>query len=207
MTAFEDLRRLTLDAGSASALFSPDRRYRYLLMRRVVPDELFTVRQAERAVLFVMLNPSTADESSDDPTIRRCIAFAKGWGYTHLLVANLFAWRATDARELANVEDPVGVDNDRVLEALAHDPDRLTIAMTVAAWGVHERLRGLVQARADHVVQVLRPLAPRCFALAGSLQPTKGYGRQPKHPLARGRERIPDDAPLFQLEALYEGAS
>ena len=75
-----------------AARFSPDRRYRYLLTRRLGPGEA--------AVNFVMLNPSTADEERDDPTIRRCIGFARKWGFNLLLVTNLSPLRATDARDL-----------------------------------------------------------------------------------------------------------
>jgi len=58
-----------------------------------------------------MLNPSTADENEDDPTIRRCIGFAKQWGYGGICVANLYAYRATDKTALSKVTDPVGQDN------------------------------------------------------------------------------------------------
>jgi hypothetical protein len=66
-------------------------------------------------VLFVMLNPSTADETTDDPTIRRCATFATGWGYGHLEVCNLFAYRAIDPRQLRRVGDPVGPLNDSMI--------------------------------------------------------------------------------------------
>jgi hypothetical protein len=85
---------------------------------------------AAPVALFVMLNPSTADADVDDPTIRRCIAFARSWGCGGITVGNLYAYRATDPAELATVEDPVGPDNDYWLAELAADADFI-----VAAWG------------------------------------------------------------------------
>lgn len=78
---------------------------------------------------FVMLNPSTADAMQDDPTIRRCIGFARSWGYDTLSVRNLFAYRATDPKELLSAHDPVGTRNDGELMAGA------TAHRLVAAWG------------------------------------------------------------------------
>ncbi len=62
-----------------------------------------------------MLNPSTADEQRNDPTIRRCIEFARAWQFGSVEVVNLFAYRTTDARELIRVEEPVGEENDRFM--------------------------------------------------------------------------------------------
>lgn len=110
-----------LVVAESSAEFSDCRRYRYAL-RRVFADG--------PAVLFVGLNPSTADESVDDPTIRRCLGFARRWGYGTLLMGNLYGWRSTDPLALANVDDPVGPENDYWLERLARNANRV-----VAAWG------------------------------------------------------------------------
>lgn len=79
---------------------------------------------------FVMLNPSTADASEDDPTIRRCLGFMKSWGFTELLVLNLYAYRATDPKELFSVTDRHGPDNQTYLEALLPCAD-----LVVCAWG------------------------------------------------------------------------
>jgi hypothetical protein len=82
--------------------------------------------------LFVMLNPSTADATVDDPTIRRCVGFARDWGYGRLHVVNLFGLRATDPKALRSHEDPVGPDNDSaILRAAAR------CELIVAAWGAH----------------------------------------------------------------------
>jgi hypothetical protein len=80
---------------------------------------------------FVMLNPSTADEHRDDPTIRRCIGFARHWGYAGLIVANLFARRATDPLTLFAAHDPVGdpANRDAILGAIDE------AALILCAWG------------------------------------------------------------------------
>lgn len=82
--------------------------------------------------MFIMLNPSTADALKDDPTIRRCIAYAQGWGYGMLEVVNLFAWRATFPRELALAPDPVGPENDEYLRHALVISD-----VAICAWGRH----------------------------------------------------------------------
>ena len=112
-----------------SADFSPCRTYRYALWRRWgdAPDY----------VMFVGLNPSTADETQDDPTIRRCIAYAKDWGYSGLCMTNLFAFRATDPEVMKMADDPIGPENDRYLDECAYGA-----GVVVAAWGVHGTLGG-----------------------------------------------------------------
>jgi hypothetical protein len=112
-----------------SAVISDDERYRYDLERVWNPD-LATVA-------FVMLNPSTANALVDDPTITRCLGFARAWGCGRLVVRNLFALRATDPRELKTADvDPVGVENDAWLRLLLAGGADLVIA----AWGTHGSL-------------------------------------------------------------------
>lgn len=106
-----------------TAVVSPCGRYRYMLGRRWDDGD---------AVMFLMLNPSTADADIDDPTIRRCMGFARSWGYAALTVGNLFALRATDPRELRKADDPIGPENDGWLLRMARDHRRV-----VAAWGNH----------------------------------------------------------------------
>ena len=108
---------------NSTATLSLCRTYRYSLTREW---------GSGLAVLFIGLNPSTADETLDDRTIRRCIAFARDWGYARLHMANLFAFRATEPRDMKNASDPIGPENDQHLLALADDS-----ILTVAAWGVH----------------------------------------------------------------------
>ena len=105
-----------------NATFSDCRKYRYALSR--------TWDGKKKTVLFIGLNPSTADENIDDPTIRRCINYAQNWGYGSLLMVNLFAYRATIPTELKNVKNPIGNDNDLHITELLKKAD-----LAVATWG------------------------------------------------------------------------
>lgn len=127
-----------------TALISPCGKYRYVLTREI-PQPVRWVKPA----LFIMLNPSTADATKDDPTIRRCIAFAKREGCTKLTVVNLFALRATDPKQLKLHKDPIGPENDRVLDdqLLYH---KNTSGIIVAAWGAHR----FAFDRADYVASI-----------------------------------------------------
>lgn len=142
--------------GGKSARFSGCRQYRYELWRRW-DDRPYA--------LFVGLNPSTADETEDDPTIRRCIRFASDWGFGGLCMANLFALRATDPRVMLAHPEPIGPDNDITLRRLAADA-----GIVVAAWGAH----GAHLNRAGAVMDMLT-------AEVHCLGQTKAG--QPKHPL------------------------
>jgi hypothetical protein len=102
------------------AVFNEARTHRYLLCRRWSDGPVMT---------WIMLNPSTADAFADDPTIRRCISFARREGCGGLRVVNLFALRATNPRELRKHPDPVGPCADQMIDAQAGG------AYTVAAWG------------------------------------------------------------------------
>lgn len=107
------------------AVISECKKYRYSLSR--VWD------QEKPKVMFVMLNPSTADAYNDDPTIRRCIGFAKAWGYGGLIVCNLLAFRATNPKELLNqgdMFDVVGPDNIWHLRKNSDEADKI-----ICAWG------------------------------------------------------------------------
>ena len=87
-------------------------------------------RHANDYVMFIGLNPSTADETLDDPTIRRCIGFSKAWGYGALCMTNLFAWRDTDPKAMKRAPLPVGQDNLRHLKECAAGA-----GLVIAAWG------------------------------------------------------------------------
>lgn len=132
-------------------------RYRYLLWRRWADAD---------SLLFIMLNPSTADAAQDDPTIRRCIGFARAWGFGGVEVVNLFAWRATLPRDLARARAPVGPHNDRaIVEAAARS------RAVIAAWGVHGALRG----REAEVARLLASTRLRCLGTT--------IEGAPRHPL------------------------
>ena len=120
----------------SSALFSECRTYRYNLWR--IWDESLD------SILFIGLNPSKADESYNDPTINRCINFAKKWGYGGLCMANLFAYRATQPRIMMLADDPIGPENDQILFDLVSKAK-----IVVAAWGNHGSFMG----RSAHIAR------------------------------------------------------
>lgn len=140
------------------AVFDSTGCYRYLLRRWWDEQRL--------PIGFIMLNPSQADATANDPTIRRCIGFAQSWGYGSLIVANLFAYRATQSKLLARVSDPVGPDNDRYLLALLGQTQRV-----ILAWGD----RGTLLNRSQTVLDLLSSRSVYCL----------GHNRtgQPRHPL------------------------
>ncbi len=150
------------ETGRASgAIFSPCRIWRYQLWR--------CWDASLPTVLFVGLNPSTADETKDDPTIRKCIKFAKRWGYGTYLMCNMFGYRSTDPRGLDGLADPTGPENDwYIAEAVSR------AAICVAAWGSDK----LTQRRAVTVCSLLKN--PYCLRLSKD--------GNPWHPLY-----IPDD--------------
>ena len=137
-------------------ILSPCRTYRYALWREWFGGSGYA--------MFVGLNPSTADETNDDPTIRRCIGFAKAWGFSALCMTNLFAYRATKPADMKRATHPVGPDNDAHLLALAADA-----GVIVAAWGTN----GTYQRR-DMAVRAMLP-ALCCLRLTKA-----GH---PEHPL------------------------
>lgn len=130
--------------------------YRYSLSR--IWDESLP------PLTVIGLNPSTADETEDDPTIRRCVGYAKAWGLGGLIMLNLFAYRATNPQEMKAAPDPIGPDNDAFLRVGAD-------GVFLAAWGAHGAFRG----RGDSVRRLLwnRPLY--CLGVT--------HKGEPKHPL------------------------
>lgn len=156
-------------AGRAGAIFSPCMTWRYSLWR-----DWSDMVAAPRRVMFLMLNPSTADHLKLDPTVTRCAAFARAWGFTVLEVCNLFALRATDPDALYVHADPVGPGNDDYIALAAGRAD-----LIVCAWGNHAALqtrgRAVTAALSGHRLHALRlngsghPAHP--LYLPGSLQP------------------------------------
>jgi hypothetical protein len=148
------------------ATFSDDRIYRYELMRSTgCPNQAL--------VNFVGLNPSTADESSDDPTVRRLIGFARRHGFGSLTLTNLYAFRATDPRTLKLAADPTGPHNVAYLEAAARASQCI-----VPCWGAH----GAARSRGREVLELLQRLGNiRVFGLTKS--------GEPMHPLYLADEK------------------
>lgn len=150
----------------SDAILSSNREYRYRLSRRW--------DATKQTLAFIMLNPSTADESEDDPTVRRCLGYAKDWGYGELVVGNLFALRATDPSELREHPDPVGPENRNHLQSICEDAE-----MVIAAWGTD----GALQNRGPEVVNMLD-------ADLYALNTTKeGH---PNHPLYQPKDAEPE---------------
>ncbi len=120
--------------------FSPCRRYRYFLSRylKEISDEQGRIGPI-RSVTFILLNPSTADEQQDDPTVRRCMGYARRWDMHFLYVVNLFAFRSTDPGRLEEVDDPVGWHNDASILS-ACQPTRMDGGVIIAGWGVHGKI-------------------------------------------------------------------
>ena len=150
--------------GECGAVLDDERIYRYSLWRRwhadCYPSEMCA---------FVGLNPSTADETEDDPTIRRCIGFAKAWGFGGLVMLNIFALRSTDPKGLRAVSDPVGPLNDEALNRVSG-----VVGRTVCCWGTHGKLRD----RGSLVRWHLKHAAKRSLFHLGLSK-----GGFPKHPL------------------------
>jgi hypothetical protein len=142
------------------AVISDCGKYRYLLRR--------TWDHIKPRCLYVMLNPSTADAEIDDATIRSCIRLAKWLDYGSCEVVNLFAFRATDPKDLAIAVDPVGPNNDASIERAIQRCD-----MIICAWGAHE----MANRRAPDVSNTLRSYRPAIFCLG------KTKSGAPKHPL------------------------
>lgn len=156
-------------------LGGPGQIYRYALSR--VSDERINTGMAQR-LLWVMLNPSTADSQYDDATIRKCMSFARHWGFGVMRVVNLYAYRATDPKELRRkieeykthgLVDPIGPSNDNYIKDMGRWSHEVCVA-----WGANAEWD-----RAQQVYSILADVttADRVFMLG------KTKGEQPVHPL------------------------
>jgi hypothetical protein len=143
-----------------NATIDPSQQYRYSLTRGWDTEK--------PKVVFIMLNGSTADAANDDPTLRRCISFAKDWGYGSLEVVNLFGYRTTLPSELKRAEYPVGPENDKYIVAAIKKAQTV-----VVAWGTH----GIYLKRNYKVIQLLAEHNVRPLCLG------KTKDGHPKHPL------------------------
>ena len=146
------------------ANISKDKIYRYTLSR--------TWDSTKPTVLFIGLNPSIADENIDDPTVTRCINFAKDWGYGTLLMANLFAYRSTYPKEIYLIDDPIGKDNDYYLLECVKQSD-----LIIACWGNNGTYMGREK--------IIKELVPNLYCLQ------KNKNGTPHHPLRLPRNINP----------------
>ena len=160
----------------SDALISRDGYYRYWLTRAVWGSD----PRFRRTCAWIMLNPSTADAESNDPTIWRVIDFSKAWGYQRIVVLNLFALRATDPRTLRGVQDPVGPDNDaHIRYQLTRDAERPS--KVVCAWGTGGGFRD----RDRIVMDIVRECGFEPLALGVT------KGGHPRHPLYMPKASAP----------------
>ena len=169
----------------AGAEISRCGQYRYRLHRHWSGDN---------ALPFVMLNPSTADASKDDPTIRRCIGFAKSRGFGGIIVTNLFAFRSKSPKDMKGAPDPVGEDNIKWLhETMVRS--RSAGVPVVAAWGVHGSHIGMDK----HVIGLSQMTGARLVSLG-----TTKAGH-PRHPLyVRADQAFEEFPPAAAIRARGE---
>lgn len=170
--------RVGIDTIERSALLSDDGVYRYSLDR--------VWRRSAPRVVFVMLNPSTADACVDDATIRRCVGYARRWGHGGIRVVNLYALRSRDPGALLSAADPVGPGNDQMLFETARE-SRDRGYLCVGAWGANADVGRAVSVSWTWAETGARL---RCFGLT--------QGGHPLHPLAQGLTR---ESPLLDFDA------
>jgi len=165
--------------GGDWAVLSDDKAYRYMLGREI--RKLHPLK-TERVSTFILLNPSKADHRDDDPTVRRCTDFAAQLGSSLMILVNLFAYRATDMKELERVKDPVGPLNHWALDWSRRSAlQRPTLKWDfIAAWGNASKCSkvfrdGAFRAQERAVFDRLRPLGLMHLGLTSDCRP--------KHPL------------------------
>lgn len=146
------------------AVVSDNKLYRYQLSR--VWDSSLPM------VMFICLNPSTADHNDDDPTILKCIKYAQDWGYGGLLMGNLFAYRATEPLDMKRADDPIGPLNNHHLKLMSQQVDKI-----VCGWGNH----GVYLSRDEEVKSMFDNLYALRINKTGS----------PAHPLYLKKSLIP----------------
>jgi len=141
------------------ATFSDCRKWRYDLWRIWDPSL--------QRVAFIGLNPSTADETKNDPTVKRCINYAKKWGYGGMHMLNIFGYRATDPKDMKAFSEPIGPDNSSAICTIARECE-----LVICCWGTHGGYLG----RGREVLYMLNNFMDvHCLAVTKD-----GY---PNHPL------------------------
>jgi hypothetical protein len=156
-------------------VFSSDRKYRYLL------EHIYrSSGPGTKLCTWIGLNPSIANETRLDPTLRRIRRFSNAWGYGGFIMTNLFALVSTDPKRLFAEADPVGPENDRYILQAARETD-----LVVAAWGAI----GGLQNRCANVLELLAKIDLVCLGIT-----KEGY---PNHPLY-----VPGDTEPIRYEPL-----
>ncbi len=148
--------------------------YRYHLER--------TWDSTGKKCVFIMLNPSKANGVEDDPTIKKCIKYAKLWGYGSLEVVNLFAYRSTDKSKIKNAGDPIGKENKDYIIKTAKNAD-----LVVAAWGND----GIYKKQSKKVLELLKKegIQVHCIELTNK--------KEPSHPLYLRKNLKPEPLRLI----------
>jgi len=172
-----------LEVIKSDALFSPCETWRYTLFRQW--------KKGRRFAAFIGLNPSTADEVNNDPTVTRCINYAKRWDYDGMWMLNAFAFRSTSPKLLKLTKEPIGPDNDFWIKRIVNHK---TVKLVLCCWGTHAEFKG------------------RCYEVAGYIPSDKAMclkltkAGHPYHPLYLKADLKPQSfcyiisSPLFDLE-------
>ncbi len=169
------------DYSSTTAEFSEDGRYRYYLTRRW--------DNGRYPIIFALLNPSTATAETDDPTIRRCIGYARKWGYGGLIVVNLFALRSPNPETLYTLDDPVGPENKEYWDKAIHEARQDALygegpgyeSPILCGWGTH----GGHMNQDDAALGWLEQRPARALALGVTKE------KFPRHPLYTRKDAKP----------------
>jgi hypothetical protein len=181
MTPSQAYNIARLKSIPGTAAFSADQKYRYLLTRSWGSND--------RAINFLMCNPSVADAKILDRTVAKCLYWAILWGYDTLLITNVFAYRSTNPRNLALVEDPIGIPTNHTYISEAMEWATNSGGLVVCGWGNHGASQDLT----------MRSLAAKlsinlwCMAL--------NHNQVPKHPLYISKAATPR---TFDLACRYE---
>ena len=162
-------RTHTKGDAPSTAVYSDCEQYRYSLTRVWEPEA--------RKALFLMLNPSTATEVQNDPTVERCERRARALGFGGFRVTNIFAWRDTDPKNMRAAADPIGPENDATIATFAQWADEV-----ICAWGTH----GAHLNRGPDMEVILRATGQTLYHLGVS------KAGHPKHPLYISYEKQPE---------------
>lgn len=164
-----------------SAIFSTSKKHRYLLSR--------IWNQEKGIICFIGLNPSTADENIDDPTIRRCIRFTDSWGYGGIYMLNIFAYRATKQKNMYEADGQIGIANDAYIKTYS----KMSV-LSIIAWGAEPNYsydKMMFNLRVEKILPLIHN--PHYLAL------TKNG--QPRHPLYLKKDLKPIE--LFKIRKTH----